>query len=115
MAHQHDRPVAPAAGRQPRRHTIAEGFMREIFTRDPRRIEPDPQPIADGIDAAFVVAAGIDVHEICQQGHHCLMLPAEMFENGVLCLDAHGCSDRISTRGSNHRANTSSDSTFAQV
>jgi len=84
VAHQHDRPVAPAAGGQPRRHAIAEGFMRERFTGDPRRIEPDPQPIADGIDAALVVAAGIDVHEIGQQGDHRLMLPAEMLENGGL-------------------------------
>ena len=91
MAHQHDRPVAAAAGGKPRRHAIAENFMSEKVSQEmPARFEPDPQPIADGIDAALVVAAGIDVHEFGQQRDHRLMLPSEMLDNGGLCLDAHG-------------------------
>ena len=49
-----------------------------------------PQPFADRIDAALVVAAGIDVHEVGQQIDHRLMLPAKMLDDGGLRLDAHG-------------------------
>jgi hypothetical protein len=91
MTHQHDRPVTAAAGGEPCRDAIAKSFIGEGFTGDARCFEPAPQSSADLIDAALVVAAGIDVYEISQQGHHRLMLPAEMFENGGLCLDAHRC------------------------
>jgi hypothetical protein len=37
----------------------------------------------------FVVAAGIDVHEIGQQANHRLMLPPEVLDDGGLRLDAH--------------------------
>jgi hypothetical protein len=105
VAHQHDRPVAAARTGDTRRHAIAKNLVRKGFASDPRRIEPGPQPIADGIDAALVVAAGIDVHEFGQQRDHRLMLPSEMFDDGGLGLDAHGFAPTsvCGTVGGDHR------------
>jgi len=62
-----------------------------ISAGDARRLEKGAEPIADGIDAALVVAAGIDIHEIGEQCDHRLMLPAEVLDDGGLRLDGHGC------------------------
>ena len=47
------------------------------------------QPLANGIDATLIVAAGIDIHEIGQQRHHRPMLPAQMFDDCGLRLAGH--------------------------
>ena len=90
MAHQHDGAVAANAG-QPRGNAIAKCFMGDGLAGNARRFEIGSQPVADRIDAVVVVAARIDVHEVRQEGHHRLMLPAEMLENGGLCFAAHAC------------------------
>src|SRR6202043_2068799 len=64
VTHHHDRPVAAADAGNLRCHAIAKKHRSERSHGEPRRFEPGLQPPANGIDAALVVAAGIDVHEI---------------------------------------------------
>jgi hypothetical protein len=61
----------------------------ESFAGNAGSFEKSPQPIADGIDAAFVVTTRVDIHEVGQYADHRLMLPAEMLENSGSCVDAH--------------------------
>src|SRR5271167_3387023 len=104
MSHQYDRPVVPVGAGQPGRHAVAISRVANRFARNAARIEMGSQPIPDRIDPVLVVAAGIDVHEFGQQSNHRLVLPAEMFEDGGLCFNAHGSprerSTWISTRSS---------------
>ena len=89
MTHQHDRLAVPAAGK-PRRHAVAISGVGNGLADDAGGFEMGPQAFPDRVDPAFVVAAGIDVHEICQQSDHRLMLPAEILDNIGLCFHAHG-------------------------
>ena len=88
MAHQHDGPDVPAAGK-PRRHTVAKSGIGNGLADDAGAFELSPQAFPDRVDPALVVAAGIDIHEIRQQGDHRLMLPAEILDNIGLCFHAH--------------------------
>ena len=90
MPHQHDRPVAAAVPGIRAAMQSPKISCGKVSQGMPAASSQTPQPIADGIDAALVVAAGIDVHEVGQQVDHRLMLPSEMFDDGGLRLDAHG-------------------------
>jgi hypothetical protein len=89
VPHENNRPITTAAGRNARRHAIAKNFIRNGFAGNAGSFEKSPQPIADGIDAAFVVATRVDIHEVGQYPDHRLMLPAEMLENSGSGVDAH--------------------------
>jgi len=89
MPHQHDRLVAAAAARQARDQAIAVGRVRHALAGDAFAFEKGAQPFADPIDPRLVVAAGIDVHQFCQQPHHRLVLPPEMLDDRATILAAH--------------------------
>jgi len=89
MPHQHDRPAISAAG-EPRRHTVAICGVGDGLAEDAGGFEMSPQAVSDGVDTAFVVATGVDVHEVRRQCDHRLMLPPQMLDDSGFCFDAHG-------------------------
>ena len=86
MPHQHDWPITAAAGGNARRHAIAKNLVGKGFAGYAGRIEKRPQPIAEGINAALVVAARVNIYEVSQHADHGLMLPTEMIDNIGLCF-----------------------------